>query len=155
MIGSRGRGPARSDWPGSPAGFRGRPCLACFRARRDRVFSPGRSSCLMAGDRRHHRSAGGLERAGRSRGEGEAGCRRGILNAGRKTRDDTFRNRKFVDSSTGERWIRTIGSAISHRRQRDRGLTPPDLGGEWRLLVLRAGRSNSCPWCEPDNRGLR
>jgi hypothetical protein len=34
----------------------------------------------------------------------------------------------------GER-IRTFGSAMrSHRRQRGRGVMPPDPGGEWRLL---------------------
>ena len=37
-------------------------------------------------------------------------------------------------SAGGER-IRTVGSAMClHRRQRGGGVTPPDPGGEWRLL---------------------
>jgi hypothetical protein len=36
--------------------------------------------------------------------------------------------------SPGAEWIRTFGSAMrSHRRQRRRGVTPTDPGGEWRL----------------------
>jgi hypothetical protein len=42
--------------------------------------------------------------------------------------------------------IRTFGSAMRlHRRQRGRGVTPPDPGGEWRLLGRRPHNSIGVP----------
>jgi len=44
-------------------------------------------------------------------------------------------SRKFVRLSAGGKRIRTVGSAMRlHRRQRCRGVTPPDPGGERQLL---------------------
>jgi hypothetical protein len=51
-----------------------------------------------------------------------------------------------TDSPLEGNVIRTFGSAMrSHRRQRGRGLTPPNPGGEWRLLGQSPDNSIGMP----------
>jgi len=55
-------------------------------------------------------------------------------------------NRARRGLTAGGNWIRNFSSAMrSHRRQRDRGVTPPDPGGEWRLLGLPPDNSIGVP----------
>ena len=53
---------------------------------------------------------------------------------------------EFARLCAGGDWIRNFSSAMrSHRRQRDRGVTPPDPGCEWRLLGLPPDNSIGSP----------
>ena len=48
--------------------------------------------------------------------------------------------------TAGAEWIRIYGSAMRlHCRQRCQGVTPPDPGGEWRLLGPPLGNSIGMP----------